>query len=67
MDLLTEAMEARLAAVPEGLDDLARAQRRLQEVGRAYVEFALAEPGLFRTAFASQEHERHRSSGRQPG
>jgi len=56
MDLLTEAMEARLAAMPEGLDDLARPQRRLQEVGRAYVEFALAEPGLFRTAFATQEH-----------
>src|SRR6478735_11439161 len=29
MDLLTEAMEARLAAVPAGLDDVARAQRRL--------------------------------------
>jgi AcrR family transcriptional regulator len=56
MDLLTEAMEARLAAIPEGLEDVVRAQRRLQEVGRAYVEFALAEPGLFRTAFASQEH-----------
>ena len=48
---------ARLAAMPEDLDDLARAQRRLQEVGRAYVEFALAEPGLFRTAFATQEHD----------
>lgn len=56
MDLLTEAMEARLATVPDGLDDIARARRRLQEVGRAYVEFALAEPGLFRTAFTSEAH-----------
>ncbi len=53
MDLLTEAMEERLASIPAGLDDVARVQRRLREVGRAYVEFALAEPGLFRTAFAS--------------
>jgi len=57
MDLLTEAMEVRLATVPDGLDDVARAQRRLQEVGRAYVEFAMAEPGLFRTAFTSQSHD----------
>jgi AcrR family transcriptional regulator len=56
MELLTEAMEARLASVPEGLDAVARAQLRLQEVGRAYVAFALDEPGLFRTAFANQEH-----------
>ena len=57
MDLLTEAMEARLATVPADLDPVARAQARLREVGRAYVEFALAEPGLFRTAFTSHPHE----------
>jgi len=56
MDLLTEAMEARLATVPDGLDPVARAQARLRECGRAYVEFALAEPGLFRTAFAAEAH-----------
>lgn len=50
-DLLNDAMVARLALVPDGLEPVARAQRRLREVGRAYVEFALAEPGLFRTAF----------------
>jgi AcrR family transcriptional regulator len=57
MDLLTEAMEARLATVPGDLDPVARAQARLREVGRAYVEFALAEPGLFRTAFTSHPHQ----------
>lgn len=57
MDLLTEAMTARLATVPGGLDPVARAQARLREVGRAYVGFALSEPGLFRTAFSSQAHQ----------
>jgi AcrR family transcriptional regulator len=56
MDLLTEAMQARLRAVPEGLDDVTRAIFRLHEVGRAYVDFALAEPGLFRTAFSRAAH-----------
>jgi AcrR family transcriptional regulator len=56
MDLLTEAMQTRLATVPGDLDPVARAQARLREVGRAYVEFALAEPGLFRTAFTSRTH-----------
>jgi AcrR family transcriptional regulator len=53
MGLLTEAMEERLARVDDSLDPVARAQARLRECGRAYVEFALAEPGLFRTAFTS--------------
>ena len=53
MDLLTEAMHSRLADVPEDLEPVARVQQRLRAVGRAYVEFALAEPGLFRTAFTS--------------
>ena len=54
MELLTEAMEQRLADVPDDLDPVTRAQQRLRAVGRAYIEFALAEPGLFRTAFMSQ-------------
>jgi AcrR family transcriptional regulator len=56
MDLLTEAMHRRLADVRAGLDPVARAQQRLRAVGRAYVEFALAEPGLFRTAFSALAH-----------
>jgi len=62
MDLLTEAMQRRLGEVPDDLDPVSRAQQRLRAVGRAYVEFALAEPGLFRTAFMSQAE----SAGAEP-
>jgi AcrR family transcriptional regulator len=53
MDQLEEAMEQRIAAVKSRTPEL-RARRRLGEVGRAYVYFALAEPGLFDVAFATQ-------------
>ncbi len=56
MDHLEQAMRARLATVrtrgPEP-----RARRRLRETGRAYVLFALSEPGLFEVAFAAKEQE----------
>lgn len=32
------------------------AQRRIQAVGKAYLEFARTEPGLFDTAFAAPDH-----------
>lgn len=54
MDALTRAMQARLDAVAADLDPVVRARTRLSETGRAYVEFALAEPGLFRVAFAGK-------------
>ena len=54
MDRLTAAMQARIAAVSDRDDDTARARAQLSQIGRAYVEFALAEPGLFRVAFASK-------------
>jgi AcrR family transcriptional regulator len=53
MALLSEAMHAHTATVPDDVDDVSRARWRLQEIGRAYVEFALAEPGLFAAAFSS--------------
>lgn len=49
---LASAMEARIASLPD-MDPGLRAAFSLGEVGRAYVEFAVAEPGLFRTAFAA--------------
>lgn len=49
---LEQAMRARIAAVSEK-DPRARALARLRATGRAYVAFALAEPGLFATAFTS--------------
>jgi hypothetical protein len=43
----TEQVRAR-GAIP-------RARARLRAIGRAYIEFALAEPGWFRTAFTSAQ------------
>lgn len=57
MDRLTAAMRARVDAVPATLDDVPRARAQLSELGRAYVEFALAETGLFRVAFSAKGPE----------
>jgi AcrR family transcriptional regulator len=54
MRALEDAMRARLAGVTAE-EPGARALQRLRETGRAYVHFALAEPGLFSTAFAGGE------------
>ncbi|MEZ5094711.1 MAG: TetR/AcrR family transcriptional regulator [Nocardioides sp.] len=50
-DRLEAAMRRRLDELEEP-DSRRMAQLRLAEVGRAYVEFALAEPGLFAVAFS---------------
>jgi len=49
---LAGAMEDAAALVPARPGGRSRAVARLKATGRAYVGFALAEPGLFRTAFA---------------
>ena len=46
--LMIERMDAVTARGPAR-----RAQARLQAIGRAYIDFARAEPGWFRTAFSS--------------
>jgi AcrR family transcriptional regulator len=51
-DELERVMRERIATVDEA-DPVERALARLRETGRAYVEFALSEPGLFATAFTS--------------
>ncbi len=66
-ELLTEVARAGLAdlaaAMAERSDDAGggsaaeRARRRLREIGRAYVHFALREPGLFGVAFAAHVPE----------
>jgi AcrR family transcriptional regulator len=61
MDQLEQAMEQRMATVTSRSPAL-RARRRLGEVGRAYVYFALAEPGLFEVAFAAQQTPPERPS-----
>ena len=51
---LERAMKERIDAVAIE-DPAARAVERLRETGRAYVDFALREPGLFAVAFTSLE------------
>jgi AcrR family transcriptional regulator len=57
------AMDALAALMEQLIDDAAvltepraAAEASLRATGRAYVRFALSEPGLFRTAFALPEH-----------
>lgn len=52
MRALVDTMQRRLDEV-RGRGPVLRARRRLAELGRGYVEFALAEPGLFRVAFTA--------------
>ena len=52
MDDLEEAMTTRIVAV-RLTDPGERAAERLRETGRAYVDFALREPGLFTVAFTT--------------
>ena len=51
MSHLATLMEARIGEVPATSDPVEAAWLRLEATGRAYVEFALTEPGWFRTAF----------------
>jgi AcrR family transcriptional regulator len=52
---IADAMVSRLSVVPNRGPKAKRALRRLRATGQGYVDFALAEPGLFRTAFAHQD------------
>ena len=54
MERLTAVMQTRMDAVAQEQADAVRARARLSQVGRAYVEFALGEPGLFRVAFSTK-------------
>ncbi|BAW09759.1 TetR family transcriptional regulator [Nocardia seriolae] len=51
---LAAAMTAEQDALPPAGDPAAGARARLRAVGAGYLRFARAEPGLFRTAFATQ-------------
>jgi AcrR family transcriptional regulator len=50
---LVEAMARRQESVPTDGDPRQRAVERLEAIGRGYVDFALAQPGLFRVCFAA--------------
>lgn len=52
MSELARLMERRMAEISQDGDSQERAWEALEATGRAYVEFAVTEPGWFRTAFA---------------
>jgi len=52
---LAEAMEDGLERAPAIADPADEALRRMIAIGRRYLDFALDEPGLFRTAFCRAE------------
>jgi AcrR family transcriptional regulator len=57
MRVLADRMAAGVASVPGAYGDPGAAGSRLGEIGRAYLDFAHEEPGLFATAFAvPQQH-----------
>ena len=49
---LAMTIEAELSAIRPGKDAASYARRSLRAVGKAYMDFALREPGLFHTAFS---------------
>jgi|SRR5215207_4443544 len=64
-DQLEQAMQRRLDGVTE-TDPALRARARLRETGRAYLEFALTEPGLFAVAFCPTDVENPSPAGAAP-
>jgi AcrR family transcriptional regulator len=55
LDALEAAMRASLDAAKPLADPAQESLRRLRALGRAYISFALEDPGLFRTAFCRPE------------
>jgi len=53
LDQMGEVMRRRLASLPAEPDPAKAAMNRMEAIGRGYVEFALSQPGLFRTAFVA--------------
>ncbi|GAA1622213.1 TetR/AcrR family transcriptional regulator [Kribbella alba] len=51
LDQMGIVMRKRLAGLPDEPDPARAAMARIEAIGRGYVEFALSQPGLFRTAF----------------
>lgn len=54
---LSARMVAALAAAPRRRRRVDTARERLRALGRVYVAFAMAEPGLFATIFADQDKD----------
>jgi AcrR family transcriptional regulator len=62
LDELVRAAQQRLDGVVT-TEPVRRARRRLAELGRGYVDFALAEPGLFRVVFVAYPAVADRDDG----
>ncbi len=67
MGQLAQLMERLIAEVDPDDTGVDAANRRLNATGRAYVRFALSEPGLFRTAFAVSPRLEHFGPGEGTG
>jgi len=65
---LSGRMQTALDAVPDDLAPVEAARARLRGLGRVYVGFALAEPGLFATAFGDRDKDLlvHQHAGDDP-
>ncbi|MFB9315316.1 TetR/AcrR family transcriptional regulator [Nocardioides plantarum] len=66
MNGLVEVMERRIAGVTE-THPVRRARARLTELGRGYVDYAVAEPGLFRVLFTAYPEFPEMGTGTEPG
>lgn len=64
---LAAAIEAEQAALPSMNDPAAAARARFRAVGSGYLQFARAEPGLFRTAFSVPDNLDGRDSAARAG
>jgi AcrR family transcriptional regulator len=53
---LATTMREELDATPRRRDPAEKARQRLRAIGRAYVSYAMAEPGLFRTIWAAAQY-----------
>ena len=64
---LAVAIEAELDGLPNGGAPAEAARARLRAVGAGYLQFAQAEPGLFRTAFSASDNLRSAASPARAG
>ncbi|WP_431099287.1 TetR/AcrR family transcriptional regulator [Polaromonas aquatica] len=60
---VARAMEDELAAIPQDLPPAEFARANVRAVGAAYLRFAQAETGLFRTAFGPSDDLKERGQG----
>jgi AcrR family transcriptional regulator len=66
LGMVGRAMEAELARVPRTLQPADAARACLRAVGRGYLRFAQAEPGLFHTAFLASGVQLERPEAARP-